>query len=192
MRQIINKLIRQNNLHRTEAILFSLLSIVLFFLYYVNAHFEKPYLIVSSIIIVLITAAKFFDNCNTRTEKLKQILSKTDNTLEASEVEIRLNSMLQELQEMSKSLGSLKALQEVDFKEKNTNREEIIGDFYEILNEAMIKLHNDIAISENEIQEIYMNQMKSIIKHLSNKNDINIFQSKIKSFENSLKMIMKR
>ena len=56
--------------------------------------------------------------------------------LDADAVESRLGGMLDELQGMSKSLGSLKALQEVDFSETKAQMESM-NNFYSKMNDAM-------------------------------------------------------
>lgn len=59
--------------------------------------------------------------------------------LNADIVENQLGGMLGELQGMSKSLGSLRALQEVDFS-KTRDQIKTMGNFYDKLNDAMREL----------------------------------------------------
>ena len=59
--------------------------------------------------------------------------------LDGQVVEKQLGGMLSELQMMSKSLGSLKALQEVDFS-KTKNQIKSMGDYYTKMNAAMEEL----------------------------------------------------
>jgi len=58
-------------------------------------------------------------------------------------VEQRLGGMLDELQNMSKSLGSLKALQEVDFS-GTTDQLKSMSNFYTNMNEAMANLNDSV------------------------------------------------
>ena len=63
--------------------------------------------------------------------------------LNGEAVENQLGGMLGELQNMSKSLGSLKALQEVDFS-KAGDQIKTMGNFYSKMNEAMTTLGNSL------------------------------------------------
>ncbi len=86
--------------------------------------------------------------------------------LDADRVETNLGGMLTELQSMSKSLGSLKALQEVDFSETG---EQIKGmhNFYTKLNDAMSSLNETV-----EDTKLYKEQMTSLNKNLSSLNGV--------------------
>lgn len=61
--------------------------------------------------------------------------------LDGEKVENRLGGMLSELQSMSKSLGSLKSLQEIDFTKTGDNLKQM-NDFYSQMNEAMEAMTN--------------------------------------------------
>lgn len=63
--------------------------------------------------------------------------------LDANKVEGSLGGMLSELQIMSKSLSSLKALQEVDFS-STQDQIKAMGNFYDRMNQAMKELSNSV------------------------------------------------
>ena len=81
-------------------------------------------------------------------------------------VENQLGGMLGELQMMSKSLGSLKALQEVDFS-KTGDQIKGMGNFYTRMNEAMAELGNSLEDTKN-----YKNQVAALNKNLTNLNSV--------------------
>ncbi len=85
-------------------------------------------------------------------------------SLNAEAVEGKLGGMLDELQSMSKSLGSLKALQEIDFSETSSQLKSA-HNFYGKLNEAMVAL-GDTAEDAKE----YKQQMASLNKNLGSLN----------------------
>lgn len=86
--------------------------------------------------------------------------------LDASVVENNLGGMLVELQSMSKSLGSLKALQEVDF--SNTGEQlQTMNNFYTRMNEAMSNLNDTV-----EDTAVYKENMQSLNKNLSSLNSV--------------------
>ncbi len=81
-------------------------------------------------------------------------------------VEQQLGGMLSELQGMSKSLGSLKALQEVDF--SGTGEQlRTMNNFYTKLNDAMA----DLTDSADEAK-IYKEQMSSLNRNLGSLNSV--------------------
>jgi len=81
-------------------------------------------------------------------------------------VEQQLGGMLTELQGMSKSLGSLKALQDVDF--SGTGEQlKTMNNFYTRLNEAMA----DLTDSADEAR-IYKDQMSSLNRNLGSLNSV--------------------
>lgn len=86
--------------------------------------------------------------------------------LNAEIVENQLGGMLDELQSMSKSLGSLKALQEVDFSE-TSQQLQAAHNFYGKLNEAMSSLSETV-----EDTKMYKDQMASLNKNLSSLNSV--------------------
>lgn len=81
-------------------------------------------------------------------------------------VENRLGGMLSELQSMSKSLGSLKALQEVDF---SGTHEQIksMNNFYSKLTEAMANMSDAM-----EDTRMYKEQMAALNKNLGSLNAV--------------------
>ncbi len=86
--------------------------------------------------------------------------------LDADVVEHKLGGMLDELQGMSKSLGSLKALQEVDFSE-TSEQLKTMHNFYTRMQEAMSSLNDSI-----EDTKAYKEQMASLNKNLSSLNGV--------------------
>ena len=74
--------------------------------------------------------------------------------------------MLDELQGMSKSLGSLKALQEVDFSE-TSEQLKTMHNFYGRMQEAMSSLNDSI-----DDTKAYKEQMASLNKNLSSLNGV--------------------
>ncbi len=93
--------------------------------------------------------------------------------LNADAVENNLGGMLNELQSMSTSLGSLKALQEVDFSETK-GQIEGMSNFYSKMNDAMVTLGNtvDTLNEANEDAKEYKNQMQSLNSNLSSLNSV--------------------
>jgi hypothetical protein len=81
-------------------------------------------------------------------------------------VENRLGGMLSELQSMSKSLGSLKSLQEVDF---SGTQEQIKGmnNFYSKMTEAMANMSDAM-----EDTKMYKEQMSALNKNLGSLNAV--------------------
>lgn len=81
-------------------------------------------------------------------------------------VEQQLGGMLTELQTMSKSLSSLKALQEVDF---SGTQEQIksMGNFYTKMNEAMADLGDSLEDTKR-----YKDQLVHLNKNLNNLNNV--------------------
>lgn len=86
--------------------------------------------------------------------------------LDADVVEHKLGGMLDELQGMSKSLGSLKALQEVDFTE-TSEQLKTMHNFYGRMQEAMASLNDSV-----EDTKAYKEQMASLNKNLSSLNGV--------------------
>ncbi len=93
--------------------------------------------------------------------------------LDADSVENNLGGMLNELQNMSTSLGSLKALQEVDFTETK-GQIEGMSNFYTKMNEAMQTLSStvDTMNEASEDAKEYKNQMSSLNNNLSSLNQV--------------------
>lgn len=90
----------------------------------------------------------------------------TSRSLNGEVVERQLGGMLTELQTMSKSLSSLKALQEVDF---SGTKEQIktMSNFYTKLNEAMADLGSSL-----EDTKMYKDQLASLNKNLGSLNNV--------------------
>lgn len=86
--------------------------------------------------------------------------------LNAETVENQLGGMLGELQNMSSSLGSLQALQEIDFSETK-NQLETANNFYANLNEAMSTLNETV-----EDTKMYKDQMVTLNRNLSSLNSV--------------------
>lgn len=70
-------------------------------------------------------------------------VKKGPRPLDGEKVENNLQGMLTELQAMSKSLGSLRALQEVDFS-KTGEQIKSMNNFYEKMSDAMVELNNTV------------------------------------------------
>jgi hypothetical protein len=74
--------------------------------------------------------------------------------------------MIQELQNMAKSLSSLKALQEVDFSQTGAQIKKM-GDFYANLNTAMESLNNSV-----EDTKVYREQLATLNQNLGSLNKV--------------------
>ncbi len=70
-------------------------------------------------------------------------LDKDSRPLNGAKVETQLGGMLSELQIMSKSMSSLKALQEVDFSQ-TSDQIKSMGNFYDRMNQAMQELSHSV------------------------------------------------
>jgi hypothetical protein len=92
--------------------------------------------------------------------------SPASKALNAEVVEGKLGGMLNELQSMSKSLGSLKALQEVDFSQTG-DQLKAMNNFYTKMNEAMATLNNSVEDTKQ-----YQAQMSSLSKNLTSLNAV--------------------
>ncbi|HMP30181.1 MAG TPA: gliding motility protein GldL [Saprospiraceae bacterium] len=82
------------------------------------------------------------------------------------EVDAKLSGMLSELQNMSKSLSSLKALQEVDFSE-TSEQLKTMHNFYTKMGDAMKTLNDTV-----EDTKLYKEQMISLNKNLTSLNSV--------------------
>jgi gliding motility-associated protein GldL len=74
--------------------------------------------------------------------------------------------MLDELQDMSKSLGSLRALQEVDFSE-TSEQLKTMHNFYSRMTDAMATLNETV-----EDTKLYKEQMATLNQNLSSLNGV--------------------
>ena len=86
--------------------------------------------------------------------------------LDGEVVEGKLGGMLVELQSMSRSLDSLKALQEVDFTE-TSEQLKTMNNFYTRLNEAMVTLTETVDDTKE-----YKEQLSSLNRNLSSLNGV--------------------
>jgi hypothetical protein len=86
--------------------------------------------------------------------------------LDGDEVVNKLGGMLSELQNMSKSLGSLKALQEVDFTQTK-DQLSAMNNFYGKMNEAMKGLSDGIEDTKQ-----YKEQISTLNKNLGSLNTV--------------------
>lgn len=86
--------------------------------------------------------------------------------ISSEETDRKLGGMLTELQSMSKSLGSLKALQEVDFSETG-DQIKTMGNFYNKMNEAMVSMSESV-----EDTKLYKEQLSNLNKNLSSLNSV--------------------
>ncbi len=99
--------------------------------------------------------------------------------LNAEQVEGKLGGMLDELQNMSKSLGSLKALQEVDFTETGEQMKSM-HNFYTKLNDAMVALNDTV-----DGTKVYKEQMDSLNRNLASLNGV--YGNVLSAFQGGLK-----
>jgi hypothetical protein len=81
-------------------------------------------------------------------------------------IERQLGSMLTEMQSMSKSMGALKSLQEVDFS-GTSEQIKTMSNFYTKMNEAM----SDMAKSAEDVKA-YKDQLGSLNKNLGSLNTV--------------------
>ena len=81
-------------------------------------------------------------------------------------VENQLGGMLSELQTMSKSLSSLKALQEVDFSQ-TSDQIKTMGNFYDRMNEAM----QELSATVDDTKE-YRSQLVALNQSMANVNEV--------------------
>ena len=86
--------------------------------------------------------------------------------LDGQVVESSLGGMLEELQNMSASLGSLKALQEVDFSQTGEQLK-TMNNFYTKMNDAMASLNESV-----EDTKLYREQMSSLNRNLTSLNSV--------------------
>jgi hypothetical protein len=94
------------------------------------------------------------------------VQSKAVAPLNGEVVERQLGGMLMELQTMSKSLGSLKALQEVDFS-GTKDQIKAMSNFYSKLNEAMADLSDTVEDTKQ-----YKEQLGELNKNIGSLNTV--------------------
>jgi len=93
-------------------------------------------------------------------------LGKVAKPLNADAVEANLSGMLEELKSMSTNLGSLKALQEIDFS-GTSEQVQAMGNFYARLNEAMADLQDSV-----EDTKAYKDQLAALNENLGSLNSV--------------------
>ncbi|MFK8100988.1 MAG: gliding motility protein GldL [Saprospiraceae bacterium] len=95
-------------------------------------------------------------------------ISPVDDTpgINGQVVEQQLGGMLTELQSMSKSLGSLKSLQEVDFTGTGEQMKSM-SNFYSRMNEAMANLSDSL-----DDTKVYKEQLGALNKNLGSLNSV--------------------
>lgn len=86
--------------------------------------------------------------------------------LNADSVEGNLSNMLTEMQTMSKSLGSLKALQEVDFSQTK-DQMAAMNNFYARMNDAMSTLNDSLEDTKQ-----YQESLTALNRNLSSLNSV--------------------
>jgi len=86
--------------------------------------------------------------------------------IDGERAEQQLGGMLAELQSMSKSLSSLKALQEVDFSQ-TSDQIKSMGNFYERMNDAM----QELSATVEDTKE-YRSHLVALNENISNVNQI--------------------
>ncbi len=86
--------------------------------------------------------------------------------IDGDKMDQKLSGMLTELQSMSSSLGSLKALQEVDFS-GTSEQVKKMGDFYTNLNEAMANINDSIEDTKR-----YKEQLSALNGNLGSLNTV--------------------
>ena len=91
-------------------------------------------------------------------------VDKDQRPLNASKVESSLGGMLSELQIMSKSMSSLKALQEVDFSQ-TSDQIKSMGNFYDRMNQAMQELSH--SVEETKAYRTHISALNQNIQGVS-------------------------
>ncbi len=93
-------------------------------------------------------------------------LGEVAKPLNADAVEANLSGMLEELKSMSTNLGSLKALQEIDFS-GTSEQVKAMGNFYARINEAMADLQDSV-----EDTKAYKDQLAALNENLGSLNSV--------------------
>ncbi len=93
-------------------------------------------------------------------------VAKGPKAVDGEDMSNKLGGMLSELQNMSKSLGSLKALQEVDFTQTGDQMKSM-NNFYAKMNDAMKNLSDGI-----EDTKTYKDQITTLNKNLGSLNSV--------------------
>lgn len=106
------------------------------------------------------------DNYNSKIAPLTAGEGADAHPLDGEVVERQLGSMVTELQSMSKSLGALKALQEVDFAGAK-DQIKAMGGFYKNMSDAMANLSDSL-----EDTKAYKEQLSALNKNLGSLNSV--------------------
>ncbi len=106
------------------------------------------------------------DNYNSKISPLTAGEGDDAHPLDGEVVERQLGSMVTELQSMSKSLSSLKALQEVDFSGAK-DQIKAMGGFYKNMSDAMANLSDSL-----EDTKAYKEQLSALNKNLGSLNSV--------------------
>ncbi len=93
-------------------------------------------------------------------------VAKGPKAVDGEDMSNKLGGMLTELQNMSKSLGSLKALQEVDFTQTG-DQMKTMNNFYAKMSDAMKNLSDGI-----EDTKVYKDQISALNKNLGSLNSV--------------------
>jgi hypothetical protein len=93
-------------------------------------------------------------------------VGKGPKAVDGEDMSNKLGGMLTELQNMSKSLGSLKALQEVDFTQTG-DQMKTMNNFYAKMSDAMKNLSDGI-----EDTKVYKDQISALNKNLGSLNSV--------------------
>jgi hypothetical protein len=91
-------------------------------------------------------------------------LDKDQRPLNGAKVETQLGGMLSELQIMSKSMSSLKALQEVDYSQ-TSEQIKSMGNFYDRMNQAMQELSH--SVEETKAYRTHISALNQNIQGVS-------------------------
>jgi hypothetical protein len=91
-------------------------------------------------------------------------VDKDQRPLNGAKVETQLGGMLSELQIMSKSMSSLKALQEVDFSQ-TSEQIKSMGNFYDRMNQAMVELSH--SVEETKAYRTHISALNQNIQGVS-------------------------
>jgi uncharacterized protein YukE len=102
---------------------------------------------------------KLYPGLDSATAEVSPIISSGSssktNDLDGEKAHLQLDGLMSELQNMSKSLASLRALQEVDFTGAN-QQIQTMTDFYSKMTEAMADLHDSAEGTRNYKEQIEM------------------------------------
>lgn len=109
---------------------------------------------------------KLYPGLDSYNSRIAPLTAGDTGTVKEDKSEQHLENMLTELRTMSKSLGSLKALQEVDFS-KTSEQVKAMGNFYENINKAMA----DLSSTVNDTK-VFKENIASLNKNLGSLNSV--------------------